>query len=74
MGLGVLLLFHPTGDSLYEAAASDTTAWIVVHLGSLIFIPLLMDLPVIGKLFRSETERENKRDLLIMVTPHIVRD
>jgi type II secretory pathway component GspD/PulD (secretin) len=37
-------------------------------------IPLLMDLPVIGKLFRSETERENKRDLLIMVTPHIVRD
>jgi type II secretory pathway component GspD/PulD (secretin) len=37
-------------------------------------IPLLMDLPVIGKLFRQETERENKRDLLIMVTPHIVRD
>lgn len=37
-------------------------------------IPLLMDLPVIGALFRNETERENKRDLLIMVTPHIVRD
>jgi type II secretory pathway component GspD/PulD (secretin) len=37
-------------------------------------IPLLMDLPVIGRLFRNETERENKRDLLIMVTPHIVRD
>jgi type IV pilus assembly protein PilQ len=37
-------------------------------------IPLLMDLPVIGKLFRSESERENKRDLLIMVTPHIVRE
>jgi type IV pilus assembly protein PilQ len=37
-------------------------------------IPLLMDLPVIGKLFRNETSRENKRDLLIMVTPHIVRD
>ena len=36
--------------------------------------PLLMDLPVIGALFRNETERENKRDLLIMVTPHIVRD
>ncbi|MEX0908042.1 MAG: secretin N-terminal domain-containing protein [Gemmatimonadota bacterium] len=37
-------------------------------------IPFLMDLPVIGALFRNETERENKRDLLIMVTPHIVRD
>jgi type IV pilus assembly protein PilQ len=37
-------------------------------------IPLLMDLPVIGRLFRNETERENKRDLLIMVTPHIVRN
>lgn len=37
-------------------------------------IPLLMDLPVIGALFRSDSERENKRDLLIMVTPHIVRE
>jgi len=37
-------------------------------------IPLLMDLPVIGKLFRNEQERENKRDLLIMVTPTIVRE
>jgi hypothetical protein len=39
---GVLLLFHPnTGDSLYELASSDTTAWLVVHLGTLVFIPLL---------------------------------
>ncbi|HSJ26094.1 MAG TPA: secretin N-terminal domain-containing protein [Longimicrobiales bacterium] len=37
-------------------------------------IPLLMDLPVIGALFRNELVRENKRDLLIMVTPHIVRE
>jgi len=37
-------------------------------------IPFLMDLPVLGALFRQETEREQKRDLLIMVTPHIVRD
>jgi type IV pilus assembly protein PilQ len=37
-------------------------------------IPLLMDLPVIGALFRNESVRENKRDLLIMVTPHIVRE
>ena len=39
---GVLLLFHPnSGDSLYELASSDTTAWLVVHLGTLVFIPLL---------------------------------
>jgi hypothetical protein len=37
----VLLLFHPTGDSLYDAASSDTTAWLAVHLGSLFFIPLM---------------------------------
>jgi len=37
-------------------------------------IPLLMDLPVIGSLFRVDNDRETKRDLLVMVTPHIVRD
>lgn len=37
-------------------------------------IPILMDLPVVGALFRQQTEQETKRDLLIMVTPHIVRE
>jgi type IV pilus assembly protein PilQ len=37
-------------------------------------IPILMDLPVIGALFRQTLNRETKRDLLIMVTPHIVRE
>jgi type IV pilus assembly protein PilQ len=37
-------------------------------------IPFLMDLPAIGRLFRTERTREQKRDLLIMVTPHIVDD
>lgn len=37
-------------------------------------VPLLMDLPVLGALFRHTRESENKRDLLIMVTPHIVRN
>ncbi|MGH7449686.1 MAG: secretin N-terminal domain-containing protein [Longimicrobiales bacterium] len=37
-------------------------------------IPILMDLPVIGALFRQQTDQETKRDLLIMVTPHIVRE
>jgi type IV pilus assembly protein PilQ len=37
-------------------------------------IPFLMDLPVVGRFFRTERMREQKRDLLIMVTPHIVDD
>jgi len=37
-------------------------------------VPLLMDLPVLGSLFRHTRDSETKRDLLIMVTPHIVRD
>ena len=37
-------------------------------------IPILMDLPVLGALFRQDSQREQKRDLLIMVTPHIIRD
>jgi type IV pilus assembly protein PilQ len=37
-------------------------------------IPVLMDLPVVGALFRTTRSREQKRDLLIMVTPRIVED
>jgi type IV pilus assembly protein PilQ len=37
-------------------------------------IPLLMDIPVLGALFRTTRTEEQKRDLLIMVTPNIVED
>lgn len=37
-------------------------------------IPLLMDIPFLGALFRTTRNREQKRDLLIMVTPHIVQE
>jgi len=36
-------------------------------------IPLLMELPLIGGLFRTRREQEIQRDLIILVTPHIVR-
>lgn len=36
-------------------------------------IPLLMSLPVIGRLFRVTREQEIQRDLIILVTPQIVR-
>ena len=35
-------------------------------------IPLLVDLPIIGRLFGVTTRQESKRDLLILITPHII--
>lgn len=37
-------------------------------------IPFLMDLPVVGRLFGYRSSKEIRRDLLILVTPHIVDD
>ncbi len=37
-------------------------------------IPFLMDLPVVGRLFGFKTSQEERRDLLILVTPHIIDD
>ena len=35
-------------------------------------VPILMDLPLLGGLFRTTRSDETKPDLLILVTPHIV--
>jgi type IV pilus assembly protein PilQ len=37
-------------------------------------IPLLMDLPMIGRLFAENSSQEVKTDLLILITPHILDD
>ncbi|HTT68739.1 MAG TPA: secretin N-terminal domain-containing protein [Gemmatimonadales bacterium] len=37
-------------------------------------IPFLVDLPVLGRLFGFRTSQEERRDLLILVTPHIIDD
>jgi type II secretory pathway component GspD/PulD (secretin) len=37
-------------------------------------IPLLSGLPIIGKLFSFSKTEENRRDLIILVTPRIVDD
>jgi type IV pilus assembly protein PilQ len=37
-------------------------------------IPLLSGLPIIGKLFSFSSNTENRRDLIIMVTPRIIDD
>lgn len=35
-------------------------------------IPVLVDLPVLGKLFGTTNKSEEKRDLLILITPHVL--
>ncbi|HZR01845.1 MAG TPA: type IV pilus secretin PilQ [Burkholderiales bacterium] len=37
-------------------------------------VPLLGDVPVFGALFKNEVNRNNRRELLIFVTPKILRD
>lgn len=37
-------------------------------------IPILMNIPLIGRLFQKTTVTETKTDLLILVTPHIIRE
>jgi type IV pilus assembly protein PilQ len=37
-------------------------------------IPFLVDLPILGKLFGFTSQTETRRDLLILITPHIIDD
>ena len=37
-------------------------------------IPFLVDLPILGKLFGFTNQSEERRDLLILITPHIIDD
>ena len=36
-------------------------------------VPILGDIPILGALFRSEDVRQNRSELLVLVTPHVVR-
>ena len=37
-------------------------------------VPFLMDIPVLGRLFRSESEQLDRRELIILITPYVIRD
>ncbi len=37
-------------------------------------VPFLMDVPVFGRLFRVETEQIDRTELIILITPHVIRD
>jgi type IV pilus assembly protein PilQ len=37
-------------------------------------VPLLGDIPVLGYLFRSTAKLDNKSELLVFITPKIIKD
>jgi type II secretory pathway component GspD/PulD (secretin) len=37
-------------------------------------IPILGDLPFVGQLFRSTNRQEQKTELVVFITPHVVRE
>ncbi len=37
-------------------------------------IPFLMDIPVIGRAFRVDTDKVSRTELIVLLTPHVVRD
>ena len=37
-------------------------------------IPLLMDVPVLGPLFRTDLQRSDRTELVILITPRVIRD
>jgi type II secretory pathway component GspD/PulD (secretin) len=61
-----------------EVLLADGATWVIGGLTqtSVTYtrtgIPLLVDLPVIGRLFGVTNRQEQKRDLLITITPHVV--
>jgi general secretion pathway protein D len=44
------------------------------HINSQTKIPVLGDIPVLGVLFRQQNKRKAKNNLLLVLTPHIIRD
>jgi general secretion pathway protein D len=37
-------------------------------------VPFLMDIPVLGRFFRTEGEQMVRTELIILITPHVIRD
>jgi type IV pilus assembly protein PilQ len=77
-----------TADGQFVFGTSETTTQILVDDGAtavisgltttdmrrtMTGIPILMNIPVLGALFRYEDVQQEQSDLLIMVTPHIER-
>jgi type IV pilus assembly protein PilQ len=60
-------LLVPDGQTVVIGGLTQTTVQL-----SKSGIPLLVDLPLIGRLFGYSSRTETRRDLLILITPHII--
>ena len=83
-----LLLVRPPGRSMSEQTAkpyliraiyewcsdSGLTPYLAVKVDAQTKVPLLGDIPVLGALFKEQSKTNNKDELLIFVTPKIVRE
>jgi type IV pilus assembly protein PilQ len=60
-------LLVPDGQTVVIGGLTQTTVQLTKS-----GIPLLVDLPMIGRLFGTTSRTETRRDLLILITPHII--
>jgi general secretion pathway protein D len=37
-------------------------------------VPFLMDIPVLGRLFRTESDQTDRTELIVLITPHVIRN
>ena len=37
-------------------------------------VPYLMDVPVLGRLFRVEKDRRERTELIVLITPYVIRN
>jgi pilus assembly protein CpaC len=58
----------PSGGSIASAGLLQTTSRQVIN-----GLPVLLDLPVLGALFRSRDYQRQETELMIIVTPYIVK-
>ena len=79
--------FTPTGEPSIDVTAIETQALVgngqtlvlggifqTEELNAVEKVPFLGDLPAVGRLFRSESKRTDKREILIFITPKIIDD
>jgi len=78
--------FGGTGSPSFISREAETTVVVQngesVLLGGIIDdnlrrtksgVPYLMDLPVLGRLFRMESETVDRTELILLITPHVIR-
>lgn len=79
---GVPIRVAPINITSAEATISARSGQTVVFAGliqnthnlRLRRVPYLADLPVLGRLFEFETDFEQRKELLVVMTPYIIRD